>query len=89
MSAETLGSRWGWEEQPSGLDMEIRCRTAGPILSSEGVSAIPSAIVDKVKVRNAGGGHDANRHWCFLLGEKLRVRCEELGALAAELPISY
>ena len=46
MSAETFGSRWVWEEQPSGLDMEIRCRNAGRTLPSDGVSAVTSAIVD-------------------------------------------
>jgi hypothetical protein len=58
MSAETFGSRWVWEEQPSGLDMEIRVRNAGRTLPSEGVSAMTSAIFDKVRARKPGGGHE-------------------------------
>lgn len=47
ISADTFGtSRWSCEEQPRGLDMELRCRNTGRVPSSEApVPAVASAII--------------------------------------------
>jgi hypothetical protein len=70
MLADTFGSRWNWEEQPSGLDMEIRCRKAGRSLPSEGVSAMTSAIVDKSGRKTLVGDTMPIGTDVFIWGEK-------------------